>query len=90
MPILASTMVMPELIPVTYAKLRAELAAEVASGSRATDLVMVDDRKRVLVDGAGRIGTIVLNQAAPFAAPLAAALATLLADDEVTVTLGQT
>ena len=29
MPILASTMVMPELIPVTYAKLRAELAAEV-------------------------------------------------------------
>ena len=39
MPILASTMVMPELIPVTYAKLRAELAAELASGSRVTDLV---------------------------------------------------
>ena len=42
------------------------------------------------VDGSGRIGTIVLNRAAPFAAPLAAALATLLADDEVTVSLGQT
>ncbi len=30
MPILASTMVMPELIPVTYAKVRAELARELA------------------------------------------------------------
>src|SRR5215218_11088086 len=55
MPILASTMVMPELIPVTYAKLRAELAAERASGDRATDLVIVDDRKHVLVNGAGRL-----------------------------------
>jgi hypothetical protein len=55
MPILASTMVMPELIPVTYAKLRAELAAELASGYRVTDLVIVDDRKRVLVDGGGRL-----------------------------------
>jgi hypothetical protein len=55
MPILASTMVMPELIPVTYAKLRAELAAELASGNGATDLVIVDDRKRALVDGTGRL-----------------------------------
>src|SRR5215213_10302275 len=55
MPILASTTVMPELIPVTYAKLRAELAAEVASGDRATDLVIVDDRMRALVDGTGRL-----------------------------------
>ena len=31
MPILASTMVMPELIPVTYAKVRAELEREVAA-----------------------------------------------------------
>ncbi len=52
MPILASTMVMPELIPVTYAKLRAELAAELASGNRVTDLVIVDDRMRALVDAA--------------------------------------
>jgi len=55
MPILAATTVMPELIPVTYAKLRAELAAEVASGDRATDLVIVDDRMRALVDGTGRL-----------------------------------
>jgi ATP adenylyltransferase len=55
MPILASTMVMPELIPVTYAKLRAELAAELASGDRVTDLLIVDDRNRAIVDGAGRL-----------------------------------
>jgi hypothetical protein len=55
MPILASTMVMPELIPVTYAKLRAELAAELASGNRTTDIVIVDDRGHALVDGTGRL-----------------------------------
>jgi ATP adenylyltransferase len=55
MPILAATMVMPELIPVTYAKLRGELAAEVASGDRVTDLLIVDERKRALVDSGGRL-----------------------------------
>jgi len=55
MPILASTMVMPELIPVTYAKLRAELAAEVTAGDRVADLLIVDNRGRALVDGAGRL-----------------------------------
>ncbi len=44
----------------------------------------------LLVDGTGRIGAIVLNQAAPLAAGLAGALDTLLADDGVTVSLGQT
>src|SRR5215203_2936655 len=55
MPILASTTVMPELIPVTYAKLRAELAAELASGDRVTALVILGDRRRVLVDAGGRL-----------------------------------
>jgi ATP adenylyltransferase len=55
MPILASTMVMPELIPVTYAKVRAELAAELAPGNQATDLVIVDDRMHALIDGTGRL-----------------------------------
>ena len=44
----------------------------------------------LLVDGTGRIGAIVLNQAAPLAAGLAGALDTLLADDGVAVSLGQT
>jgi len=55
MPILASTMVMPELIPVTYAKLRAELAGENAPGGRVTNLVATDDRQHILVDAAGRL-----------------------------------
>jgi ATP adenylyltransferase len=49
MPILASTMVLPELIPVTYAKARAELARE--SGAAATLVVLDADRRRVLAVG---------------------------------------
>jgi ATP adenylyltransferase len=59
MPILAATMVMPELIPVTYAKIRAELAAELASRIRATTLVIVDDRARILVDAVGELPEVV-------------------------------
>jgi ATP adenylyltransferase len=55
MPILASTMVMPELIPVTYAKIRAELAAELASSGRIATFAIVGDRTHVLVDAAGRL-----------------------------------
>ena len=55
MPILASTMVMPELIPVTYAKLRAEHASELTPSNRVTNLVISDDRKHALVDAAGQL-----------------------------------
>jgi hypothetical protein len=50
---------MPELIPVTYAKIRAELAAELASSSRATTLVIVDDRAQILADAAGGLPEVV-------------------------------
>jgi hypothetical protein len=56
---------MPELIPVTYAKLRAELAAELAPGSRATDLVIADDAMRVLVDADGRLPRVVPAEGEP-------------------------
>ena len=53
MPILASTMVLPELLPVTYAKLRAELARVATSaGGAVIDVRLVvlgDDDARVLV-----------------------------------------
>jgi ATP adenylyltransferase len=62
MPILAATMVMPELIPVTYAKIRAELAAELASGSRATTLVIVDDRARILINAAGELPEVITRE----------------------------
>jgi hypothetical protein len=50
MPILASTMVMPELIPVTYAKLRAELQRELGDTRPAIVVVVSNDRRWVLVD----------------------------------------
>ncbi|HLL49913.1 MAG TPA: HIT domain-containing protein [Thermomicrobiales bacterium] len=59
MPILASTMVMPELIPVTYAKLRGELAAELTLGIRVTTLVIMGDRTQMLVDAAGRLPEVI-------------------------------
>jgi ATP adenylyltransferase len=62
MPILASTMVMPELIPVTYAKIRAELAAELASDGRVATLVIVGDRTHALVDAAGRLPEAVTRE----------------------------
>ena len=55
MPILASTMVMPELIPVTYAKVRAELTADLTAGNQITILVILDSRMQVLVDARGRL-----------------------------------
>jgi ATP adenylyltransferase len=42
MPILASTMTIPELIPVTYAKIRAELTREI-TGARSARFVLLDE-----------------------------------------------
>jgi ATP adenylyltransferase len=50
MPILASTMVMPELIPVTYAKLRAEFEREFRGAKSVVNVVLSDDRQRVLAE----------------------------------------
>lgn len=53
MPIIANTVVMPELIPVTYAKLRAELVRELFGTSRADCLVSAAGGQLVLADGTG-------------------------------------
>ncbi len=58
MPILAGTTVMPELIPVTYAKLRAELARELEGNSKIWSLILSADARRTLVDGAGRLPSV--------------------------------
>lgn len=65
MPILASTMVMPELIPVTYAKLRAELARELGGGDRAVCIVLTDDQSRVLVDSHGALPRVDAEEGEP-------------------------
>ena len=53
MPILANTMVMPELIPVTYAKLRAELARELAGTCEAQCVLLAAGSTLVLLDANG-------------------------------------
>jgi hypothetical protein len=55
MPILASTVVMPELIPATYAKLRAEMYRTQHPKEAATSVVLFHDGQRVLVDESGNL-----------------------------------
>ncbi len=49
MPILASTMVMPELLPATYAKARAELNRELGSATSVASVVLVDGARSILL-----------------------------------------
>lgn len=60
MPIIGATMVLPELIPVTYAKLRAELQREcVALNESAATLVVIDPRNEtVLLEGDGTLPSV--------------------------------
>ena len=57
MPILAGTMVLPELIPVTYAKLRVELCRELDPGIAEAFLIVVDHHRRHLLldEATGRL-----------------------------------
>lgn len=53
MPVLAATAVMPELIPVTYAKLRAELMREIFGETNVSFLLLTDDGQSTFVDECG-------------------------------------
>jgi ATP adenylyltransferase len=55
MPILAATTVMPEAIPVTYAKLRAEIAREIEGATGATMIVLTATGAEVLIDADGNL-----------------------------------
>jgi ATP adenylyltransferase len=65
MPILSSTMVMPELIPVTYAKLHAELDRELGIGESVSNLVFSENGETVLVDDSGRLPRVVEREGEP-------------------------
>jgi len=59
MPILGGATVMPELIPVTYAKIRAELHREMFSDGTLVRLVVLDEASaRVLIEPDGSLPTI--------------------------------
>lgn len=61
MPILANTTVMPELIPVTYAKLRAELARELSGASVAGCALFAARGQHILIDIGGHLPQVVLT-----------------------------
>jgi ATP adenylyltransferase len=58
MPILAGTMVLPELIPVTYAKLRAEIERELAAAESLALVVLDPAGDRILVGPDGLLPTV--------------------------------
>jgi ATP adenylyltransferase len=55
MPILAATKVLPELIPVTYAKTRAELGRELGVGAGVAVVMLDEDGRHVLVEPDGNL-----------------------------------
>jgi ATP adenylyltransferase len=79
MPILAGTMVMPELIPITYAKIRADLARELDRARPALAVISDADAARIVVTGP--VAAPTLPPLAPAAGePLWKALAALVPD----------
>lgn len=54
MPVLSNTKVLPEMLPVTYAKLRAELARELHGSAHVACLVASGDGQ-IVVDGQGQV-----------------------------------
>jgi hypothetical protein len=65
MPILAATTVMPELIPVTYGKLRAELERELLGATTVSTLVVSPDREFALADANGRLPQVAASEGEP-------------------------
>jgi ATP adenylyltransferase len=64
MPILASTMTIPELIPVTYAKIRAELTRELTPAASARFVLLDDTSDRVLLQN-GKVPSVPLHNGEP-------------------------
>jgi len=66
MPILANTKVLPELIPVTYAKIRAEIERELNPRSDEISLIALDlDRRSVLIDASPSVSNFRLPRFLP-------------------------
>lgn len=73
MPIIASTMTIPELIPVTYAKIRAELTRELTGATSARAVVLDPSGERVLLRE-GELPDATLDRGAPIVSTLLAVL----------------
>lgn len=73
MPILASTMTIPELIPVTYAKIRAELTRELTSAESARFVLFDESNERVLLRS-GAVPSVALKDGEPVVNAVLAAI----------------
>ena len=65
MPILANTMVLPELLSVTYAKLRAELVRQQSGTAEAQCVLFASQRQSTLLDDQGFAPRVVLPAGVP-------------------------
>jgi ATP adenylyltransferase len=65
MPILASTTVMPEVIPVTYAKIRAELTRETTGDDTVSLLLITGSPSSVLLDRNGELPVAIVEEGEP-------------------------
>ncbi len=82
MPILASTMTIPELIPVTYAKIRAELTREITRATAVRAIVLDETNTRVLLKN-GEPPEVVLAEGQPIVQTIAECLPTRLSHVEL-------
>jgi ATP adenylyltransferase len=73
MPIIASTMTIPELIPVTYAKIRAELTRELTKATTARFAMLDPDGSRVILHR-DMIPSVQLDDETPIVQAIAASL----------------
>ncbi len=65
MPVLSNTLVMPELIPATYAKVRGELLREVSTASEAIGVVISTDGEAVLATSDAELPRVALVEGEP-------------------------
>ena len=73
MPIIASTMTIPELIPVTYAKIRAELTREITGATTARYVLLAPDNSSVLLHN-GSLPEVTLDADTPILNAIVASL----------------
>ncbi len=82
MPIIASTMTIPELIPVTYAKIRAELIREITNATSVRAILVDTTETRVLLRN-GELPTFTLANGQPIVKTIAESLPTHLTHVEL-------
>lgn len=82
MPILASTMAIPELIPATYAKIRAELHRDLSGATSAIGVILDQDDRHVLMQD-GRLPAVNLTPGTPVWQELVRALPAGVSDVEI-------